>query len=71
MECRKCRGLMVSERWDDFFEEARAWRCVNCGSLLDRLILRNRNAAVTLKKEPRGPRAAASNGGKRLEPALR
>lgn len=70
MECRKCRGLMVQEWWADYFEDQLAWRCLNCGSVLDRLILRNRNAAVTLKKEPRGPRAVTGIGGKRFESAL-
>lgn len=71
MECRKCRGLMVQEWLPDFFEEAPAWRCLNCGSVLDRMILRNQGSVVALKKEPRGPRATASIGVRRLEPTLR
>nr|MBI3613883.1 hypothetical protein [Nitrospirota bacterium] len=66
MECHKCRGLMVQEWWADFFEETRAWRCLNCGAMLDRMILHNQGTSVALKKEARGPRAAASIGTKGL-----
>ncbi len=71
MECRKCRGLMVQDWWADFFEETRAWRCLNCGAMLDRMILHNQGAVVALKKEPRGPRAVARVRTRRLEPAIR
>lgn len=71
MDCRKCRGLMVQEWWADFFEEARAWRCVNCGAVLDHMILRNQGSVVALKKEARGPRLSTNIGARRLEPAIR
>lgn len=71
MECRKCRGLMVQEWLPDFFEETPAWRCLNCGAMLDRMILRNQGSVVTLTRERRGARATASLGAEGLEPALR
>jgi uncharacterized Zn finger protein len=41
MECRKCRGLMIEEWLADELDEAYVWRCVNCGSVMDRMIERN------------------------------
>lgn len=47
MPCVRCRGLMVAEflveSANDELEDARAWRCVNCGELVDRQVLRNRH----------------------------
>ncbi|MHC9062950.1 hypothetical protein ACYX34_09710 [Nitrospira sp. CMX1] len=45
--CRRCGGLLVAERIDstvDMFVEQQvsALRCVQCGDILDRVILRNR-----------------------------
>jgi hypothetical protein len=42
MECSKCRGFMVEEWVPDFSpEEEFAWRCVNCGLIVDPTISRN------------------------------
>ncbi len=53
MDCPRCDGLMVREQVSDFFDEVNAWRCVNCGAMVDRLILRNHGTTVALKKQPR------------------
>jgi PHP family Zn ribbon phosphoesterase len=36
--CSRCRGLMVIEPCFDFL----AWRCVQCGDMIDPVILQNR-----------------------------
>jgi hypothetical protein len=41
MRCPKCDGLMYQERLSDFFIIFHAWKCVNCGALMDRTILNN------------------------------
>jgi len=41
MRCPKCDGLMYQERLSDFFIIFHAWKCVNCGALMDRTILSN------------------------------
>lgn len=47
MECPKCSGLMMSERFSDFFLIFYAWKCINCGSILDRTISTNRRKSLT------------------------
>jgi uncharacterized Zn finger protein len=42
MKCPKCEGLMFLERLSDFFLTFYAWKCVNCGAIMDRTILNNR-----------------------------
>lgn len=46
MECPKCRGLMMSERFSDFFLIFYAWKCINCGSIIDRTISTNRRKSM-------------------------
>lgn len=41
MNCPKCHGLMLSERVLDYSLAFYAWKCVNCGALLDQTILSN------------------------------
>lgn len=43
--CPRCRGLMVAEPFVDLLEydeECFALRCVQCGEMIDRTIIRNR-----------------------------
>ncbi len=46
MECWKCNGLTVKEWLADELDEAYVWRCLNCGSVTDETIQRNRKPAV-------------------------
>ena len=39
--CPRCRGLMVAE-WCQDLSDYRAQRCVQCGEIVDPVILRNR-----------------------------
>jgi len=38
MECPKCKGMMVLDRFSDFFLVFYAWKCMNCGAIIDRTI---------------------------------
>ncbi len=46
MECPKCKGLMMLERFSDFFLIFYAWKCINCGSIIDRTISMNRRKST-------------------------
>jgi len=53
MECPKCKGLMMLERFSDFFIIFHAWKCINCGSIIDRTISANRQKSLaTPELEP-------------------
>lgn len=53
MVCPKCQGRMVLERFSDFFLIFYAWKCLNCGAIIDRTISTNRRRCD-------GQRAAAT-----------
>lgn len=45
--CTRCAGLLIRERLLDLFDETGqmrrwAWRCVQCGDIVDSLILKHR-----------------------------
>ena len=47
MPCRRCNGLMIEDRFEDFADDTgqiafRGWRCIVCGVILDPLM---RNAS--------------------------
>lgn len=43
MKCPKCAGLMFVERFADYFLTFHAWKCINCGAIMDETILSNKN----------------------------
>ena len=49
MECLKCKGLMQLERMSDFFLVFYAWKCLNCGALIDKTIAHNRRKCIAYK----------------------
>ena len=54
--CTRCGGLMVEERCMDIGESLvgywfMALRCVQCGDLIDEVILRNRYAHIVAAQE--------------------
>jgi len=49
MDCPKCRGLMQLERMSDFFLVFYAWKCINCGALIDKTIANNRRKSLASK----------------------
>ena len=46
MDCPKCKGLMMMERFSDFFLIFYAWKCINCGSIIDRTIVANKRKSL-------------------------
>ena len=46
MDCPKCKGLMMLERFSDFFLIFYAWKCVNCGAIVDKTIANNRRKSL-------------------------
>lgn len=49
MCCPKCQGLMQLERFSDFFLVFYAWKCINCGAVIDRTIANNRKKSLAAK----------------------
>jgi PHP family Zn ribbon phosphoesterase len=49
MDCQKCTGLMVLERFSDFFLVFYAWKCINCGAVIDKTICNNRKNSLAAK----------------------
>jgi hypothetical protein len=42
-------GLPEVQRIDDFFLAFYAWKCVNCGAVIDRTIAKNRRNSLAAK----------------------
>ena len=59
MGCPKCKGLMILERFSDFFLVFYAWKCVNCGAIIDRTISNNRKNSLAAKAAKEVETAAA------------
>lgn len=49
MDCPKCKGLMMLDRFSDFFLVFYAWKCINCGAIIDRTISINRRNSLAAK----------------------
>ena len=50
MECMKCKGTMRLERFSDFFVVFYAWKCFNCGAMIDRTIASNRRKSLAARE---------------------
>ena len=50
MECPKCKGMMMLERFSDFFLVFYAWKCINCGAIIDRTISNNRRKSLAARE---------------------
>jgi hypothetical protein len=50
MKCPRCEGLMYLERFSDYFLTFDAWKCINCGAVMDRIILLNQQKSVLLSE---------------------
>lgn len=53
MTCPKCHGLMVFTKFYDFFDSCHAWRCLNCGAIIDKAIAENRRRMRPVEAHPR------------------
>lgn len=49
MECPKCKGTMMLERYSDFFLAFYAWKCINCGAIIDRTISNHRRKSMSVQ----------------------
>jgi hypothetical protein len=47
MTCRRCQGMMTLERFSDFFLVFYAWKCINCGAIIDQTISSNQQRSLT------------------------
>jgi DNA-directed RNA polymerase subunit RPC12/RpoP len=52
--CPRCSGAMVFERFQDMLDLFYAWRCVNCGEIVDPVVERNREPERKTKKHAVG-----------------
>ena len=50
MDCPKCNGTMMLERFSDFFFAFYAWKCINCGAIIDRTISNNRRKSLAAQE---------------------
>jgi hypothetical protein len=65
MDCERCKGWMMPQRCIDHSaqeEQARErpWLCMNCGNIVDSVILQNRTEQRTMlipqgRRRPHGP----------------
>lgn len=58
MKCPKCDGLMMYEKFLDMGESSTyyfyGWRCITCGTIVDKTIIENRiHPAIVLKENRR------------------
>lgn len=51
IRCPRCNGAMVYERFQDMLDMFYAWRCLNCGEIMDPVVARNRGAAGKPQKK--------------------
>lgn len=42
VRCPRCNGAMVFERFQDMLDLFYAWRCLNCGEIVDPVVSKNR-----------------------------
>ena len=42
MECHRCGGMMIYEKYYGICEHFFGWRCIACGEIIDPVILENR-----------------------------
>jgi uncharacterized protein (DUF983 family) len=54
VRCPRCNGAMVFERFQDMLDLFYAWRCVNCGEIVDPVVERNREPERKTKKHAVG-----------------
>ncbi len=52
MRCARCQGFMMSQTYEDLEDDTSqmsisAWRCFNCGEVVDSLILKHRLSRPT------------------------
>ncbi|GAB4374156.1 MAG: hypothetical protein Kow00128_24090 [Deltaproteobacteria bacterium] len=51
IRCPRCNGAMVYERFMDMLDMFYAWRCLNCGEIMDPVVERNRGSVGKTPKK--------------------
>ena len=54
MKCTRCGGAMIFERFLATVEIFYAWRCVNCGDIMDQVVQKNRELVMAQKSQAAG-----------------
>jgi len=54
MKCTRCGGAMVFERFQATVEVFYAWRCVNCGDIMDQVVAKNRELVMARERQAVG-----------------
>jgi uncharacterized protein with PIN domain len=54
MRCPRCDGAMVFERFQATMEVFYAWRCLNCGEIMDPVVAKNRELERNQKRKAVG-----------------
>ncbi len=54
IKCPRCNGAMVYERFQHMLQLFHAWRCLNCGEIVDPVVARNRGVEKKPKKRAVG-----------------
>jgi uncharacterized Zn finger protein len=54
LKCPRCSGAMVYERFQDMLDVFFAWRCLNCGEIVDPVVTKNRGVEKKPKKRAVG-----------------
>lgn len=49
MRCPRCHGLMYFEKFLNKLEFFNGWRCINCGEIVDSVIMENRDSCEAHK----------------------
>ena len=69
MQCQRCNGMMIGERFYGPGNPFWGWRCVRCGEIFDPIILENRSHCTILAVDwnkgtpPRGKREEGKRQG--------
>jgi len=50
-KCARCGGAMIFERFQVSMEIFYAWRCLNCGDIMDSVVQKNRELVMSQKKQ--------------------
>ncbi|MGH7181290.1 MAG: hypothetical protein ACREJN_04850 [Nitrospiraceae bacterium] len=58
MRCQRCQGYMVSDHFMDLLNlkgelDCNGWRCLNCGAVIDPVIVRHHQSAPSARSKSR------------------
>jgi hypothetical protein len=58
MECPRCQGRMVQERFEDMLDTCLnfiGWRCLICGDIMDEVVAMNRQSSLLAARGLKAP----------------